>query len=61
MAQWTNIQRNKKFVNPMRLHITYGGLHLAKPGITAGKQAVSQGDEIWARFEILKACFRSKY
>ena len=43
MAQWTNLQRTKKFVNPMRLYITCeksGGLHLAEPGLTAGWLAV---------------------
>ena len=42
-----------------RLYITCeksGGLHLAEPGLTAGRLA----DEIWARLEILKACCRSK-
>ena len=39
MVQWMNLQRIEKFVNPMRLYITYekfGGLHLAEPGLTAG-------------------------
>ena len=39
MAQWTNLQRIKKFVNGTRLYITCeksGGLHLAAPGLTAG-------------------------
>ena len=60
MAQWTNFQRIKIFVNPTRLCITcekYGGQHLAEPGLTAGWQA----GEIWARLEILKVCRTSKY
>ena len=59
MAQWMNLQRIEKFVNGTRLYITCeksGGLHLAEPGLTAGWLA----DEIWARFEILKACCRLK-
>ena len=47
----------------MQLHITYeksGGLHLAEPGLTAGRQAGSSVDEIWARFQILKDCCKSK-
>ena len=34
-----------------------GGLQL-HPGLTAGRLV---GCEIWARLEILKACYRSKY
>ena len=34
-----------------------GGLHLAEPGLKAGRQA----DKIWARLEISKAYCRSKY
>ena len=59
MAQWMNLQQIENFVNGTRLYITCeksGGLHLAEPGLTAGRLA----DEIWARLEILKACFRSK-
>ena len=42
MVQWTNLQRIKRFVSLMRLYISReksGGLHLAEPGLTAGKQA----------------------
>ena len=55
MAQWTNLQEIKKFVNPMKLYITYGksgGLHLAEPGLTADGRQVG---EIWARFKIFKS------
>ena len=60
MAQGMNFQRIEKFVNGTRLYITCeksGGLHLVEPGLTAGWLA----DKIWVRFEILKACYRSKY
>ena len=42
MAQWMNLQRIEKFINGMQLYITCkksGGLHLAEPGLTAGRQA----------------------
>ena len=68
MAQWTNLQQIEKFVNRMRLYITWeksGGLHSAEPGLMAGWLAgwpsVRPADEIWTRLEILKACCRSKY
>ena len=64
MAQWTNLPRIEIFVNSARLYITSersGSLHLVEPGLTAGRQAGSLADEIWARLEILKACNRSKY
>ena len=64
MVQWTNLQRIEIFTNPARLYITSersGGLHLVEPGLTAGRQAGSPADEIWAKLEILKACSRSKY
>ena len=42
MAQWTNLQWIKRFVNPTQQHITCeksGGLHLAEQGLNAGCQA----------------------
>ena len=45
MAQWMSLQWNKKFVNQMRLYLTCeksGGLHLAEPGLTAGRLTVQQ-------------------
>ena len=63
MAQWMNLQRIENFVNGTRLYITCeksGGLHLAEPGLMAGRLAGWLADEIWARLEILKACCRSK-
>ena len=41
MAQWTNLQWIKRFVNPMQLCVTYeksGGLHLVGPGLTAVRE-----------------------
>ena len=57
MVQWTKFERIKKFVNPMQLHITCeksGGLHLAEPGLTAGRQA----EKIWVMLENLTVCCR---
>ena len=45
MAQWVNRLRNKIFVNPPPLPLLYeisGALHLAQPGLTAGRQAGRQ-------------------
>ena len=42
MAQWVNRLRNKIFVNPPPLLLlceVSGALHLAQPGLTAGRQA----------------------
>ena len=53
MAQWVNCLRNSIFVNPPPLPLLYeisGALHLAKPGLTAGRLA----DEIQVNFEIFK-------
>ena len=53
MVQWVNLHRIEKFVNPKRLYTTYGrsgGLHLAEPGLMAGRQSGRQSDEIWARY-----------
>ena len=37
MAQWVNRIRNKIFVNPLLCEIS-GALHLAQPGLTAGRR-----------------------
>ena len=53
MAQWVNRLRNKIFVNPLPLPLLCeisGVLHLAQPGLTAGRLA----DEIQVNFEIFK-------
>ena len=42
MAQWVNHLRNNIFVNPPPLPLSCeisGALHLAQPGLTAGRQA----------------------
>ena len=42
MAQWVNRLRNSIFVNPLPLPLSCeisGALHLAEPGLTAGRQA----------------------
>ena len=53
MAQWVNRLRNNIFVNlpplPLSCEIS-GALHLAQPGLTAGRLA----DEIRVDFEIFK-------
>ena len=68
MAQWVNRLRNKIFVNPPLLPLLCeisGALHLAQPGLKAGRQAVRPSvrlaDEIQVNFEILKVGCRSKY
>ena len=50
MAQWVNRLRNNIFVNPPPLPLLCeisGALHLAQPGLTAGRQAVRPADEIY--------------
>ena len=45
MVQWVNRLRNNIFVNPPPLPLLCeisGALHLAQPGLTAGRQAVRQ-------------------
>ena len=68
MAQWVNRLRNNIFVNPSPLPLlceSSGVLHLAQPGLTAGRhagrQAGRQADEIQMNFEIFKVGCRSKY
>ena len=59
MAQWVNRLQNI-FVNPPSLPLLCeisGALHLAQPGLMAGRQA----DEIQVNFEIFKIGCRSKY
>ena len=52
MAHSTNLQKIHKTDTIVHNHEISGGLHLAEPGLTAGSLA----DEIWARFQMLKAC-----
>ena len=48
MAQWTNINRNNRFVNPLPLSWmtkVSGAVHLALPGLMVGRQAGRQAGE----------------
>ena len=60
MVQWVNRLRNKILVNPPPLPLLCeisGALHLAQPGLMAGRLA----DKIQVNFEIFKVGCRSKY
>ena len=62
MAQWVNCLWNNIFVNPPPLPLSCkisGALHLAQPGLTAGRQADWQADEIQVNF--VKIGCRLKY
>ena len=64
MAQWVNRLRNSIFVNPPPLPLSCeisGALHLAEPGLTAGRQAGRQADDLRVSFEIFKLSCRMKY
>ena len=68
MVQWVNRLRNNIFVNPPPLPLLCeisGALHLAQPGLTAGRPfvcpSVRLADEIQVNFEIFKVGCRSKY
>ena len=68
MAQWVNRLRNNIFVNPPPLPLlceVTGALHLAQPGLMAGRLAgrtsVRPADEIQVNFEIFKVGCRLKY
>ena len=59
MAQWVNYLRNNVFVNPLTLPLlckNSGALHLAQPGLTAGRQVAGrwQADEMQVNFENFK-------
>ena len=57
MAQWVNRLRNNIFVNALPLPLLCeisGALHLAQPGLTAGRQAGRLADEIQVNFEFSK-------
>ena len=61
MAQWVNRLRNSIFVNPPPLPLSCeisGALHLAEPGLTAGRQAGRLAgwlaDDLRVSFEIFK-------
>ena len=60
MAQWVNRLRNNIFVNPPPLPLLCeisGALHLAQPGLTAGRQAGWLADKIQVNFEIFKIVY----
>ena len=64
MAQWVNRLRNSIFVNPPPLPLSCeisGVLHLAEPGLTAGRQAGWLADDLRVSFEIFKLSCRLKY
>ena len=64
MAQWVNRLRNSVFVNPPPLPLSCeisGALHLAEPGLTAGRQAGRQADDLRVSFEIFKLSCKMKY
>ena len=64
MAQWVNHLRNNIFVNPPPLPLSCeisGALHLAQPGLTAGRQTGWLADEIQVNFENFKIGCRLKY
>ena len=68
MAQWVNRLWNNIFVNPLPLPLLCeisGAIHLAQPGLMAGRLAGwlagRLADEIQVNFEIFKVGCRSKY
>ena len=64
MAQRVNRLRNSIFINPPPLPLSCeisGALHLAEPGLTAGRQAGWLADDLRVSFEILKLSCRLKY
>ena len=61
MAQWVNRFWNSIFVNPPPLPLLCeisGALHLAQPGLTAGRQVA---DEMQVNFEIFKTSCTPKH
>ena len=64
MAQWVNCLQNNIVVNPPPLPLSCeisGALHLVQPGLTAGRQAGWQADEIQVNFKNFKIGCRLKY
>ena len=54
MAQWVNHLRNNIFINPPPLPLLCeisGALHLAQPGLTAGRQVA---DKMQVNFKFFK-------
>ena len=63
MAQWTNLNPNSSFVNSLPLPVLCeisGPVHLAEPGLMAGRQAGWLADEIQVNFEKFEIRYRSK-
>ena len=64
MAQWTNLNRNNIFVRLPLLCEKSGAIHLAEPGLMAGRQAGRlagwKADEIQVNFKIFINCCGSK-
>ena len=63
MAQWTNLNRNSSFINPLPLPMLCeisGPVDLAEPGLTAGWQAGWQADEIQVNIENFRSRYRLK-
>ena len=57
IAQWMNLLRNSRFVNRTIIYglcEKTGTLGLVLPGLTAGRQAGRQADEIILSLEIFK-------
>ena len=64
MAQWINRLQNNIFINPPPLPLSCeisGVLHLAQPGLTAGRQAGWQADKTQVNFENFKIGCRLKF
>ena len=60
-VQRMNIQRNNSFVNRMRFPLLCeksGAILLVLVGLTAGRQAGRQSNEILVDFEIFKSLYR---
>ena len=61
MAQWINLHQNNSFVNWMQLPLlceNFGAILLVLVGVTAGRQAGWQSDEILVDFEFFKILYR---
>ena len=64
MVQWINVLQNNSFVNPSWLPFLIaktGAIALAQPGLTAGRQADSQVDEMLLHLEIFKIIYWMKH
>ena len=60
MAQWINLNRNSSFVNRMQLPLLCeksGAILLVLVGVTAGRQAGKQSDQILVGSKIFKILY----